>query len=218
MTLVEVMTVVAILGAVLALATQAFLSAQSTVTAEDNRLQNLDEARVLMDTVTKDLRTAAILSGGTSPFVAAEPNHVAFYANVETTGPPNFVDISIDSTNPSAPVLLEKVTPADLPLTDPPTYCAPGGPPCGTTKLRFVGRYVTNDVSNPLFTYYDVNGQPVGTAGQALTDPEKLLVRAVGINLSVRKATSQAVPATKLVNRVRLPNVFYSVQASPTPP
>jgi hypothetical protein len=33
----------------------------------------------------------------------------------------------------------------------------------------------------------------------------------------VRKATAQAIPSTNIVTRVRLPNVFYKVQSSPTP-
>ena len=42
-------------------------------------------------------------------------------------------------------------------------------------------------------------------------------INSVKINLSVRKSTSRAIPATTLINTVTLPNLYYVVQPSPTP-
>jgi hypothetical protein len=208
---VEMVIVTAVLGLVMAVVVGAFVAVQRNVANQDIRLENLDEGRVMMATLSKDIRTATILTGGTSPFVIADGNRVKFYGNLDTTGAPNLIEIYVDPANPVAPVLIEKLTPPDQPLTDPPSYNN------GPAKVRFVGRYVTNGVGSPLFAYYDVDGQPVGTPGVPLTDPQRILVRSVGIDLHVRKATAQAIPSTNIVTRVRLPNVFYNVQSSPTP-
>jgi type II secretory pathway pseudopilin PulG len=208
---VEMVIVTAILGLVMAVVIGAFVAVQRNVANQDIRLENLDEGRVMMATLSKDIRTATILTGGSSPFVTADGNRVKFYANLDTTGAPNLIEIYVDPTNPTAPVLIERLTLPNQPLTDPPTY------PPTPTKIRFVGRYVTNGAGAWLFAYYDVNGQVVGTPGVPLTDPQKILVRSIGIDLHVRKATAQAIPSTNIVTRVRLPNVFYNVQASPTP-
>jgi hypothetical protein len=208
---VEMVIVTAVLGLVMATVIGAFVAVQRNVANEDIRLENLDEGRVMMATLSKSIRTATILTGGSSPFVIADGNRLKFYGNLDTTGAPNLIEMYVDPTNPTAPVLIQKLTPPDQPITDPPTYNN------GPSKIRFVGRYVTNGPSSPMFRYYDVDGAPVGTPGVPLTDPQKILVRSVGIDLHVRKATAQAIPSTDIVTRVRLPNVFYSVQSSPTP-
>jgi type II secretory pathway pseudopilin PulG len=209
--ILEMVVVTAILGLVVSVAIGTFVAVQRNVANEDIRLENLDEGRVMMATLSKSIRTATILTGGSSPFVTADLNRVKFYANLDTTGAPNLIEIYIDTTNPTAPVLIEKLTPPDQPVTDPPTYIV------GPAKVRFVGRYVINGPSAPMFAYYDVTGAKVGTPGLPLTDPQKILVRTVGIDLQVKKATGQAIPSTNIVTRVRLPNVFYNVQSSPTP-
>jgi prepilin-type N-terminal cleavage/methylation domain-containing protein len=209
-TLIEMAVSMTILTIALAAIIQGFINMQFAATGADLRLQNLDQARVLMDTVSKDIRTAAVLQAGTSPFTQANGTHVTFYANLNTTTAPSRVDIYVDSTDPKAPKLLEVVKPAD-PGTNPPTY---NNVPAVT---RLVGQYVANPPSNPVFRYYDVNGNLVGTLGATLTTPQMLSVRSVGITLSIRKSTHLNVQPTTLVNRVGLPNVFYSIQASPTP-
>jgi hypothetical protein len=208
---VEMVIVTAVLGLVMAVVIGAFVAVQRNVADQDIRLENLDEGRVMMSTLSKSIRTAAILTGGSSPFVIADANRLKFYGNLDTTGAPNLIEMYVDPSNPTAPVLIQKLTPPDKPITDPPTYNN------GPTKVRFVGRYVTNGPSAPMFSYYDVDGAAVGTPGIPLSDAQKILVRSVGIDLHVRKATAQAIPSTDLVTRVRLPNVFYSVQSSPTP-
>lgn len=209
LTLTELAVTLFVFALVTLFVTQGLISVQNTVLGESHRLENLGEARTLMNVMSKDIRTATVLSAGTSPFELAAPTQMDFYANLNTVTLPNRVEISIDSTNPQAPVLLEKVTPAAAgcdPLTP---ACYVGQP----VDVRLVGKYVTNTDANPLFLYYDNDGQQVGTPGQALTSQEALQVRQIGINLSVRKSTSLAVPSTELVNRVRLPNVYYTVPA-----
>lgn len=213
LTVNELAVTVLVFSLVVLFVTQGLIAVQNTVVGESHRLENLGEARTLMNVMSKDIRTATVLSADSSPFELAGPTEALFYANLNTTDLPNLVEISIDTTNPTAPVLMERVTPPEdecvagtVELTP---ACYDEEPP----SIRLVGQYVTNSVTNPLFSYYDLDGQPVGTPGQPLTDQEATEVRAVGINLSVRKSTNFAVPSTDLVNRVRLPNVYYTVPA-----
>jgi type II secretory pathway pseudopilin PulG len=208
-TLVEMTISMLILGIVLASAFQAFTSYQRVISATDIRLQNLDEGRVLMDVTSKDLRTAAMLTAGSSPFLLADIDHVIYYANLNSTGGPKKVEIYIDRTNPTAPVLIEKVTNPD-PGSSPPTYN--GQPPA----VRYVGRYVANASSSPVFTFYDAAGValPVPMSG---SNANLLAIRSVGINLAIRQSNGANVPATTLINRVSLPNVYYNIRTNPTP-
>jgi prepilin-type N-terminal cleavage/methylation domain-containing protein len=209
-TLVEMATAMLILTIVLAAVIQGFISMQFAATGADLRLQNLDQARVLMDTVSKDIRTAAIPVSGSPPFITATTTHLYFYANLNTTTAPSKVDLYVDPADPNAPVLVETVQQARPGIT-PPDYT---GQPL---KTRFVGQYVANPPSQYVFTYYDVDGNTVGNPLVGLSVNEMLQVRSVGITLSIRKSTHLTVQPTTLVNRVALPNVFYSVQASPEP-
>ena len=121
MTLTEVVMVTSILAVVMGFVMTGFVSMQSAATTADIKLQNLDEARVLMDNMSKDIRTATLLPnpGATSPFTLADQSSMTFYANLMTTAAPNRVELYVDSTNPNAPRLIEKLTPPD-PASGPP--------------------------------------------------------------------------------------------------
>ena len=233
--LVELMVVVALLSLVLAFVLKGFVSIQSASTAESLRLQNLDEARVLMDNVAKDLRTAARLSATSSPFDVtagsvpapgfgnaapyAGKTEVWFYANITlTTGNPSpcpdVVHLYIDSAV-SPPVLKEQTISAGAGQTPPNcTYT-------GSYATRLIGKYVSNPASVPVFTYWydDANSVPTAFAAPSttLSATDRLLVNAVGITLAVKQSSSTNVPYTTLINRVRLPNVDYNPIPSPSP-
>ena len=157
-TLTEVVIVTAILSIVMTFVTAGFVSMQSAATTDDIKLQNLDEARQLMDNMTKDIRTATLLPvpSATSPFTKADVNAMQFYANLMTTAAPNRIDLYVDYTNPNAPRLFKKVTPP-TPNSNPPNWT-----PGGTPVTRYVGQYVVNGTSakypTPLFQYYDRSG------------------------------------------------------------
>lgn len=212
MTLPEVMVVVAILGVVMLFALQSVASFETAATGGIRRLENLDEARLLMQVLTKDVRTTTRLDTTTSPFVLADDNHVTFYANLNlTTACPKLVDLYIDSTDR----LVEDVTQPDATSTTPPncTYAD------DDTTTRLVGRYVDNAADQPIFTYYYDNAGTLtafASTSTPLSSADGLLVNAIGIELAIRKDTSLYVNHTTLQNRVRLPNVYYNPIPSPT--
>jgi hypothetical protein len=101
----------------------------------------------------------------------------------------------------SSSQLIEEVTkPASNSV--PPNYLYTGTP----TK-RFVGRYVANPVSQPIFRYYDDDGAELTPA--PLSAANLLAVNSVEITLSIRRSTTLPIASTTIVNTVRLPNVDY---------
>jgi hypothetical protein len=166
------------------------------------RLRNLDEARVLMATTSKDIRTAVRLSAGTSPFALADANEAIFYANLDTTGAPKRVRIHVDDEHR----LIEEVWDPD-PGSTAPNYTYTTTAP----KLRLVGRFVANDADTPIFTYLDANDAPLGPA--PLSAADRLAIKAVRLELVVYRTTAFNDNATTLQNRVRLPNVDYNAVA-----
>lgn len=193
----EVMVTVLLLGIVMGVVYKGIDTTQYAIAGETARLANLDEARTLMAVTTKDLRTATRLTAGTSPFAVGQDNDITFYANLNnTTGGPRKIRIFVDSTS-------ELVAQATVPDAGsvPPNYTY-----TGTPVARYVGRYVANAASQPIFEYYDINGTrlaaPLSSAGL-------LAVYSVKVTLVVRRQTTLPLRPVTLINRVRLPNVDY---------
>jgi hypothetical protein len=211
MTLPEVAVVAVIMSIVLGFALQAVAVFERAATGGIRRLENLDEARVLMQVITKDVRTAAKLDAGTAPFLVADDNTLTFYANIDlTTSCPKKIRLYVNAKKE----LIEEVTQPNSGNTPPSCLYTQNSP---TTRL--VGQYVANTASQPIFTYYyDNSGLPTAytTTDTPLTTAQRLLVNAVGIRLAIRKDTNLNVAYTTLMNRVRLPNVYYN-PPSPSP-
>ena len=116
--LLEVTAVLLLMGLVLGTLYSSMYSSQNTVLDTSERLRNLDEARTLIATITKDIRTAVRTEAGTSPFLKADKEEVVFYANLETTAAPKLVRIFIDSQDR----LYEQVWTYDTATTVVPKY------------------------------------------------------------------------------------------------
>jgi hypothetical protein len=204
-TIFEVVAVCTILGIVLAMVYSGINSAGQAIGGTEKRLANLDEARILMAVSTKDVRTATRLQAGTSPFTLANKRELVFYANLNNNGAspsvvnsgPRRVRIFVDPTSQ----LIEEVVKPDA-SSLPPAYTYNGTP-----TRRFVGRYVANAASQPIFRYFDVNGVELTATPLSATD--RLAVNSVQITLAIRRSTSFPIANTTLVNTVRLPNVDY---------
>jgi type II secretory pathway pseudopilin PulG len=178
---VEMTMVVALLALVLALALQSLSAYQRAAAANDIRQQNLDEARVAMGVLTRDLRTA-------TSFSALAAADVTFLELVSTgaTAPPNQLRLDVDAQG----VLRERTWLPDDPNASPITYT-------GTAdRTRVVGRGLV--ATGSLLSFRD-------SADAATTTPSA--VRSVVINLSVDLPSGAPVPPTVLSSRVFLPNV-----------
>lgn len=209
-TLIELLVALTILAFVLAGMYQGLNNLTSTVVEAEERVVNLDEARVLMATVTKDLRTASRLESTASPFLYADERRVVFYANINTNTGPNRITVFVDATNQ----FVEQTVAPDAASCPNCTYS-------GTPTTRVVGRWVANRSSQPIFRFFDGTGAVVAAP---LTDPleatdsaELALLRtieAVEVNLSIRRTQTIGSKGTTLINRVRLPNVDYNPPTS----
>jgi prepilin-type N-terminal cleavage/methylation domain-containing protein len=222
-TLVEMAVVMLLLSAILAFTMGSVASFQRAATGGVRRIENLNEARILMQVITKDIRTAAKLSASSSPFILADDNELIFLANLNLSQDdpaysqcPKRIRLYVDGVDK----LIESVTEPDLGGTPPDNCTWPATP----TRNRLVGRYIANDPSEPIFTYYyadpdsEVGALLPFTATQTpLSVGDSVLVKAVGIELAIRKDTSLTVAHTTIQNRVRLPNVYYNPPPSPSP-
>jgi type II secretory pathway pseudopilin PulG len=180
-TVAEMAIVVALLGLVLALALQSLGAYQRAAVATDMRQRNLDEARVVMAVLTKDLRTATSFSA----LAAADVTFLAL-VNTGATAPPNQIRLEVDTQG----VLRERTWLPDDPNASPVTYT-------GTAdRTRVVGRGLVSTGS--LLSFRD-SADAVTTTLSA--------VRSVVITLSVDLPSGSPVPPTVLSSRVFLPNV-----------
>jgi type II secretory pathway pseudopilin PulG len=178
---VEMTVVVALLALVLAVALQSLGAYQRAAAANDTRQQDLDEARVVMAVLTKDLRTATSFSA----LAAADVTFLGL-VNTGATAPPNQIRLDVDGQG----VLRERTWLPDDPNASPITYT-------GTAdRTRVVGRGLVSTGS--LLSFRD-------SADAATTTLSA--VRSVVITLSVDLPSGAPVPPTVLSSRVFLPNV-----------
>jgi hypothetical protein len=191
-------TTIALLSMVMVAVYGAISSSTNALENAGKRLQNLDEARVLMAQTAKDVRTAVRLGAGTSPFLLASDNETIFYGNLETTSAPKKIHLYVDPTSE----LVEQAWSADAGSVAP-NYTYTGAP-----FVRFVGRYVLTSGVTPIFTYLDANGNVLSHT--PLSAADLLAVRAVRITLIVKRTTTAPLAPVTLVNRVRLPNLDYA--------
>ncbi len=198
--LLELVITVALLSIVSAVLYTGIATTTNALENAGKRLQNLDEARVLMAQTSKDVRTAVRLQAGTSPFVLAANNEAILYGNLETTTAPKKIHLYVDPSGE----LIEQVWNADA------GSVAPNYTYTGTPFVRFVGRYVVIN-STPIFTYLDANGNAL--TNTPLNAADLLAVTAVRITLVVKRSTVAPLAPVTLVNRVRLPNMDYNAVA-----
>lgn len=184
-TMVEMAVVVALLGLVLTMAFQGLISYQRAAASADTRQQNLDQARIVMAVLTKDLRTA-------TEFTAMTATDVTFTGllNTAATAPPNQLRLYADAGG----VLREAVTPPDDPNASPLTYT-------GTPTTRVVGRGLVS--TSGMLSFRD-SSDAVTTTLTAVTSV------VVTVSVDLPSQSGAEVPPTVLTSRVFLPNVAAS--------
>jgi prepilin-type N-terminal cleavage/methylation domain-containing protein len=184
-TMVEMAVVVALLGLVLTMAFQGLISYQRAAASADTRQQNLDQARIVMAVLTKDLRTA-------TEFTAMTASDVTFTGllNTAATAPPNQLRLYADAGG----VLREAVTPPDDPNASPITYT-------GTPTTRVVGRGLVS--TSGMLSFRD-SSDAVTTSLTAVTSV------VVTVSVDLPSQSGAEVPPTVLTSRVFLPNVAAS--------
>jgi type II secretory pathway pseudopilin PulG len=143
-TMVELVVVIGLLSLVLAVALQGVSSYQRAVAAADARQQNLEQARVAMAVLTKDLRTA------TEFLNLYSASNVRFKGLLNTAATVTSADAPTIQLDADSGVLLENVTPYGS----------------TTTRQRVVARGLVNLGS--LFSFRDSDDN-VTTTTSAIT-------------------------------------------------
>lgn len=196
MSVMEVALTLGIFAAIMAFTLTAITSAWNSANGVERRLQDLTEAREVVNNMSKELRTAIPLQSGTSAFTQGQDFVTEFYANVNPTTGPRRIRLYVDAANR----MVQEITEPDATST-PPLYTYTGAP-----SVRILGESVANQPVTPVFSYYDGLGAVLPTP---LSPADSLRVEAVGITVSIKTSQSAAIKATTVVNRVRLANVIY---------
>ena len=208
----EILATLAIMSIVMMVVYEGIDSMTFSVAGAENRLVNLDEARTLMDTTTKDLRTATRLQAGTSAFVIAKDTEVEFYANLDLSSTNGYAPVRVHIYVDGNDQLIEEVKEPDpASIADAPNYTYDSDP-TNQPHVRYVGRYVANPAGSAIFTYLDQNGNAITPT--PLTGTAMLGINSVGINLMIRKTSTGNIGYTTLQSTVHMPNMDYT-QVSP---
>lgn len=224
-TLAETLTVMMILGIITALTFGAIIATQKTVRGSIARLDQTQQAKIGVESMTKNLRTAVLpsqilgscASCEDAAFLAGDWNKVQFYANINNpsnTVGPSKVTYALDASG----TLKETIQPPDAHAADDYdyTYCTTIG--VGTCKAytRVVARNVQATAAKPLFTYFDYSGAKLALpiSGATLAD-----VNSMDLRLTVK--SSPEVKGGTVITHVTMPNADALAQATdsatPTP-
>ncbi len=210
-TLVEMLVVTAMLTIIVGLAMGALISSQVAVRGNATRLDQAQQAKLVMDRVSKNVRNAVspVVLGCTTcdktAFTSGSFNTVTFYANVDNLnnakGPTRFT-YSVNGSGTLTEVA-EKPTVtnnADGSVTF--TYCTVGAAGCNAVT-RTLATKVVATAAAPLFTYFADGSTTLAaplTAGTAVVPGSLSQVRGVDLSVTLRKSTQ--VPQTTVVNHV----------------
>ena len=211
-TLVELMIVMVILGAIMGIATTAMITSTRTMGNNSQRLSEVSQTKVAVEGMSRVLRTAimpSLLNGTCTDcpaFITGDGRTVQFYANIDNTPPPSSGYTQsgprkVTYTATTGGVLTETV---QLPNSHLVTdynyqYCTPGtGCP---VRTRTLARNIPSAAT--LFTYYDKAGATIATPLQSSTS-RLSAVDSIDIMLPVQ--ISNRVETSTVTTRVTLPN------------
>jgi type II secretory pathway component PulJ len=215
-TMIEVTMVSFILGLVLAVILGVLVSVQRIEASTSTRLQNLEESRIVMAVLTRDLRALARdpLSGQTplAWVTSASSTAVTFYAylnvyadlatNATRAALPSRVSLTL-ATSGTRQTLTESLTP---PVLSSGTYSVATAENTETLK-----RLVTSSIESsttPFFTWENSSGTALNsTASPGVATASLGSINSVVLNVPVRKATTFGTPPTVVTTELRLPNV-----------
>jgi prepilin-type N-terminal cleavage/methylation domain-containing protein len=215
LSLVELVVTLMILSLVLTFVFGTFGSLFWTTEKAEIRLQNLDEARAIMNGITKSIRTATRWDPVSSPFGTGNPSdatapgladkrELIFYANLDPAGPPagpRRIHIYVDGSLR----LMQEITRPTVACSAPFTCTYPGTP----TVTKVLGYYVPS--TGTIFSFYDDStATPTPLTSTPLGTADLLRVGQIQITLSIKKPNGLNVPPTTIVNQVRMPNVDYN--------
>jgi Tfp pilus assembly protein PilW len=199
-TVVEMSIATALLSVVVAAAFGVVIVMQNQAVKTTDRFTAQSEGQTIADRITKDVRTAVAPSSTAAAFASADVNDVTFYANLsDANGPIRLHAYVALQPGTNVYVFHEDSTRADA-GGSPGNYAYSTFP----TVSRLDGRYL--DTSQPIFTYYDSDNNPLATP--ITTTAGLRSITAVGINLRIRVRPNA--PAVVISTLIHVRNVDYN--------
>lgn len=199
-TVMEVMIATMLLGVVIAAAFGTVVVMQNQAVITTDRFTAQSEGQTIADRITKDLRTAVAPSSTVAAFASADVNDVTFYASLSDTNGPSKVHAYVtQQSGTSVYVFHEDAQRAN-------NGGSVGNYSYGSYPVinRLDGRYL--DTSQPMFTYYDADGNQLTTP--ITTTANLRSIDAVGVNLRVR--VRPRAPITVINTLIHIRNVDYN--------
>ncbi len=231
-TLVELIVSMSILGLIMSLVTALLIASQKQVASTYIRLDDVDQARTGIDTVSRTLRTAVepaqlqvnctSCTGAASTSTAltsAQTSSIQLFANTGSAAGPNLVTFtaSYDSVK-SQGNLTELIQPPDAGSAPNYSYTSCTiGPGCSILSKAVV-RGLKWPLPASMFNYYDNTGaEIVPGSGVSLTPQQLIAVDSIAINLTVKTTNRYNTGPTSIAARVGLPNSGSGVLRTPAP-
>lgn len=232
-TLIELLVSMSIFAMIMSLVISLLITTQRQVAATSIRLDDIDQARTAIDSLTRTVRTAvepAQLEVGctscngpastSTALTSGTTSSIQLFANSGLTTGPNLVTFAVTYDAANNQGTLTKTT--QLPdAGSAPDYtysnCTFGAVGCLITKLPLV-RGVQWPLPKALFLYYDQDGtQLVPPTAGTLPAQQLIAVNSIAINLTVNTNDRFKTGPTSVYNLVELPNAGSGVLATPTP-
>lgn len=208
LSLVEVLVAMALSSIVLATCATLYLGSLRTTTGTQGRLEEVNDGRVAIASMSKALRTAILPSQlfdttavEAAAFIEATPTSIRFFGNLNNANNlvgPSKISYAVVTGQLRQTVQKPNAFTAANPVF---VYCTPGTPGC-TVGYTILARGVVV-TGNPIFTYYDALGTKL--TGANLTAAQLEIVDSVDIAVTVAKKGVGGAGST-FVTRVALPN------------
>lgn len=210
-TLPELLVGMLITSLVLGAAAVMFDTALRTNQRTIARADTVNASRISVESMSRSLRTAVVPQQSTDPsvtypaFTTAEAAQVVFYANINNAN--NLAGFSQVTYQVVAGVLTQTIQTPDTPLPDSPPYGYTDASHSHSTVLAS-----GVDSSQPLFTYYDKNGNvlPLSTTcpdgKTCLSSSDLNNVDAMDVRVTVAAPAGMSIGPSTYILRVAMPN------------
>lgn len=198
--LLELMVVLAITGAVLAMVTTAAIGVIRATDTVDIRTENVDHARLAVSALSRDLRAAAPPLDGGATFEVAAPTHARFTARLSDSDVPSLIDLRVEEDGR----LVERVRQPVVDAAGEVTYPGPW-------EVRYVASYVHNAADEPVLRYGRFVDGEASFYGADPDPEERRQIRLVRIELSMARDRGERVAPQRITTEVRVPNLRGSL-------
>lgn len=221
LTLVELIITTLITGLIAALTTALVIGVQKTNQQNVTRQDQIDDARVAVESMSKTLRASIkpsqITNAGCAigctedAFLQGSDFHVQFYSNInnpKNTVGPSRVSYEVLTTGDPKGDLVESIQRpnSNIPTSSGYVYCTAGSSGCADKiKTRVIARNV--QMASPLFTFFDGEGAkmtPPANGSLSVAQLKKLL--SIELVATVQVQTGEKAGPTTYIQRLMLPN------------